>query len=207
MLCIARKRKDIYLVLLFYPFLPIFPLACSRRWDSWVRRESRTVTSYPFAFFSAHISLRSSRSERLQLYNCSLRNRRLEVSGRKKELARARETRVSPSRAPVLSCAHYLKRESAWDGFDRVVPLSIETFRFCDENDYENKIFSIVNSAREWGSVIATSYQMLQVLAFCNQPWEGLSFKNDNSAYFSGEKKKYMKNSGVSIVWRYAKKL
>ena len=32
----------------------------------------------------------------------------------------------------------------------------------------------------------ATSYQTLQVLAFCNQPWEGLSFNDDNIAYFSG---------------------
>ena len=84
-LCIARKRGDIYVVFLFYPFLPIFPLACSRRWDSWVRRERRTVTSCPFGFFSAHISLRSSRSERLQLYDCSLRNMQaLGSSGRKK---------------------------------------------------------------------------------------------------------------------------
>ena len=151
-----------YAILLLYPFLPIFPLACSRRWDSWVRRERRTVTSCPFGFFSAHISLRSSRSERLQLYNCSLRNMQaLGSSGRKKNW-----------RALVLSCAHYLKHESAWDGFDHFVPLLIETFRFYDENDYEYNIFSIINNASEWGSVIIvaeTSYQMLQVLAFCNQ--------------------------------------
>ena len=30
-------------------------------------------------------------------------------SGRKRERARARETRVSPSRAPVSSCAHYFQ--------------------------------------------------------------------------------------------------
>ena len=57
-------------------------------------------------------------------------------------------------------------------GFDRGVRLSVETFRFYNENDYEYNIFSIINNAREWGSVIVvaeTSYQMLQVLAFCNQ--------------------------------------
>ena len=30
-------------------------------------------------------------------------------SGRKRERARARETRVSPSRAPFFSCAHYFQ--------------------------------------------------------------------------------------------------
>ena len=172
-LCIARKREDIYVVFLFYPFLPIFPLACSRRWDSWVRRERRTVTSCPFGFFSAHISLRFSRSERLQLYNCSLRNMQaLGSSGRKKNWrARGRHGCLPLMRSFFLAPTT-LKHESAWDGFDRFVPLLIETFRFYDENDYEYNIFSIINNASEWGSVIIvaeTSYQMLQVLAFCNQ--------------------------------------
>ena len=40
----------------------------------------------------------------------SLRSRRLDgSSGRKKERARERETRVSTSRAPVLFCAHYFQ--------------------------------------------------------------------------------------------------
>ena len=65
---------------------------------------------------------------------------------------------------------------------------TIESFSFQDENDYEYEIFSIVSSARAWGSVIlagklgsrrhsttsvsesvyvvaGTSYQMLEVLA------------------------------------------
>ena len=118
-LCIARKREDIYVVFLFYPFLPIFPLACSRRWDSWVRRERRTVTSCPFGFFSAHISLRSSRSERLQLYNCSLRNRRLEVVGARRTGAQEEDTGVS------LSCARSFLRPllETWKRLRRVWPL------------------------------------------------------------------------------------
>ena len=42
------------------------------------------------------------------MYNISLRSRRLEVVGAKKNLARERETRVSPSCSPVLHCAHYI---------------------------------------------------------------------------------------------------
>ena len=67
----------------------------------------------------------------------------------------------------------------------------LETFRFYDENDYEYEIFSIVSIARAWGNVILagkrgssrhsttsfsesvvvaeTSYQMLEVLPFCNR--------------------------------------
>ena len=38
--------------------------------------------------------------------------------------------------------------------------------------------------------VTEMSYQMLEVLAFCNRERSQLtSFNNDNSAYFSGEKK------------------
>ena len=33
-------------------------------------------------------------------------------SGRKRERARVRETRVSPSRAPIFSCAHYFQAPS-----------------------------------------------------------------------------------------------
>ena len=39
--------------------------------------------------------------------------------------------------------------------------------------------------------VAGTSYQMLEVLAFCNLERGSTSFNNDNSANFSGEKKKY----------------
>ena len=68
---------------------------------------------------------------------------------------------------------------------------TIESFSFQDENDYEYEIFSIVISARAWGSVIlagkrgscrhstsrfsesvvvaGTSYQKLEVLALCNR--------------------------------------
>ena len=67
----------------------------------------------------------------------------------------------------------------------------IEIFRFWDEHDYEYGIFSIVRSARAWGSVILagkrdspshcttsfrenvvvakTRYQMLEVLSLCNR--------------------------------------
>ena len=73
-----------------------------------------------------------------------------------------------------------------------IVQKAIETFiRFQDEYDYEYEIFSILSSARAWTSVIlagkrgsrrhsttsfsesvvvaGTSYQMLEVLAFCNR--------------------------------------
>ena len=67
----------------------------------------------------------------------------------------------------------------------------MESFRFYDENDYEYEIFSIVISAHAYRSVTlagkrgsrrhsttsfsegvvaaGTSYQMLEVLAFCNR--------------------------------------
>ena len=45
--------------------------------------------------------------------------------------------------------------------------------------------------------VTETSYQMLDVLAFCNRDRVLTSFNNDNSVYFSGEKST-MKSSGVS---------
>ena len=67
----------------------------------------------------------------------------------------------------------------------------LETFRLYDENDCECEIFSLVSSARAWASVILagkrgsrrhsttsfsenvvvteTSYQMLEVKAFCNR--------------------------------------
>ena len=69
--------------------------------------------------------------------------------------------------------------------------LSLETFRFWDEYDNEYEIFSVLSSARAWTSVILagkrdsrrysttsfsenvevaeTSYQMLEVLSFCDQ--------------------------------------
>ena len=47
------------------------------------------------------------------------------------------------------------------------------------------------------------TYQMKEVLSFCVLT----SFNKDNNASFSGEKKKVMKLSGVSIFWEYAKKL
>ena len=117
---VSQERGKIFtLFFLFYPFLPIFPLACSRRWDSWVRRERRTVTSCPFGFFSAHISLRFPRSERLQLYNCSLRNRRLEVVGARRTGAQEEDTGVS------LSCARSFLRPllETWKRLRRVWPL------------------------------------------------------------------------------------
>ena len=39
----------------------------------------------------------------------NLRSRRLEVVGARKKRAREKESRVSPSRAPVLFCAHYFQ--------------------------------------------------------------------------------------------------
>ena len=69
--------------------------------------------------------------------------------------------------------------------------LSLETFRFWDEYDNEYEIFSVLSSAHAWTSVILagkrdsrrysttsfsenvevaeTSYQMLEVLSFCDQ--------------------------------------
>ena len=69
--------------------------------------------------------------------------------------------------------------------------MIIETFRFWDEYDNEYEIFSVLSSARAWTSVILagkrdsrrysttsfsenvevaeTSYQMLEVLSFCDQ--------------------------------------
>ena len=69
--------------------------------------------------------------------------------------------------------------------------MIIETFRFWDEYDNEYEIFSVLSSARAWTSVILagkrdsrrysttsfsenvevaeTSYQMLEVLSFCDR--------------------------------------
>ena len=69
--------------------------------------------------------------------------------------------------------------------------MIIETFRFWDEYDNEYEIFSVLSSAHAWTSVILagkrdsrrysttsfsenvevaeTSYQMLEVLSFCDQ--------------------------------------
>ena len=69
--------------------------------------------------------------------------------------------------------------------------IIVETFRFWDDYDYEYEIFSILSSARAWASVILagkcvsrrrsttsfsknvevaeTSYQMLEVLSFCDR--------------------------------------
>ena len=68
---------------------------------------------------------------------------------------------------------------------------TLETFRYCDEYDNECEIFSILSIARAWTSVILagkrgsrrhstasfsenvevakTSYQMLEVLSFCDR--------------------------------------
>ena len=72
----------------------------------------------------------------------SLRSRRLEVVGTKKQRAREKETRVSPSRAPVLSFARYFQAPATqarkitssagkrWGGADleNCVPLE----KFCN---------------------------------------------------------------------------
>ena len=51
------------------------------------------------------------------VHRLSLRSRRLNgSSGRKKERERERETRVSPSRAPVLFCAHYFHSSACYAG-------------------------------------------------------------------------------------------
>ena len=60
--------------------------------------------------------------------------------------------------------------------------MFLESFRFEDENEYEREIFLILSIARAWASVILagkrdsrrvavveTSYQMLQVLSFCDR--------------------------------------
>ena len=105
---------------------------------------------------------------------------------------------------------------------------SLESFRFLDENDYEYEIFSMLSSARAWGSVIlvgkrgsrrhsttsfnesvvaaGTSYQMLEVLAFWNRERAQPPSITITVLTFL-VKKSTMKNSGVSIFWQYAKKL
>ena len=45
-----------------------------------------------------------------------------------------------------------------------------------------------------------TSYQMLEVLAFCNLERAQTSFNNDNSANFSGEKKYNEEFRGVYFL-------
>ena len=90
---------------------------------------------------------------------------------------------VLPSQKSARNNYVTLYRSGRKTGFH----CKIESFRFWDENDYEYEMFSIVSSARAWGSVIlagklgsrrqstrsfsgsvvvaGTSYQMLEVLA------------------------------------------
>ena len=105
---------------------------------------------------------------------------------------------------------------------------SIETFRFYDENDYEYDIFSILSVGRAWGSVILggkrgsrrhsttsfsknvevaeTSYKRLEVIAFFSREKSKPPSITTTVLTFL-VKKSTMKNSGVSILWQYAKKL
>ena len=95
----------------------------------------------------------------------------------------------------------------------------LERLRFHDENDYEDEILSIVSSARAWTSVIfagkrgsrrhfTTSFTELNVRNFSIlQSGEVFtSFNNDDSAYFSGEKK-YIEEFRSGFFWQYEKKL
>ena len=95
----------------------------------------------------------------------------------------------------------------------------LERFRFHDENDYEYEILSIVSSARAWTSVIlagkrgsrrhfTTSFTELNVRNFSIlQSGEVFtSFNNDDSAYFSGEKK-YIEEFRSGFFWQYEKKV
>ena len=104
----------------------------------------------------------------------------------------------------------------------------VESFRFYDEYDNEYKVFSILRSARAWTSVILagksvsrrhsttsfsekvvvaeTSYQMLEVLSFCDQlRVQPPSLKVTVLTLLVKNGK--MKLSGKSIFWEYAKKL
>ena len=84
--------------------------------------------------------------------------------------------------------------------------LTLETFRFSDEYDYEYEIFSVLSSARSWTSVIlagkcgspghsTTSYRagenkITNVRSFIifRSGKRVTSFTLDNSANFSSEK-------------------
>ena len=83
----------------------------------------------------------------------------------------------------------YLKRKQTKTPSNRIriflkphLYIFLESFRFEDENEYEKEIFLILSIARAWASVILagkrdsrrvavveTSYQMLQVLSFCDR--------------------------------------
>ena len=104
----------------------------------------------------------------------------------------------------------------------------IASFRLYDENDYEYEIFSIVRSARAWERhfggktwlrgrhsttsfsenvvVAETSFQMLEVLAFCDRE-RSWPFSVTITVLTFLVKKSTIKNSAVSIFWQYAERL
>ena len=118
--------------------------------------------------------------------------------------------------------------KSMWPALHLFSYVIIESFRFYDEYDNEYKVFSILRSARAWTSVILagksvsrrhsatsfsekvvvaeTSYQMLEVLSFCDRERVQPPSLMVTVLTFLVKNGK-MKLSGESIFWEYAKKL
>ena len=87
----------------------------------------------------------------------------------------------------------------------------LEIFRFWDENDYENKIFSILSIAHPWTSIILAGKCDIRhdsTLSFNGNVVVAETSYQHNSANFSGESNvQWSFKSGYLFFWEYTKKL